>query len=210
VSITEKKTGLNQETDQIESSISKKEEPIMNADTNTINSRIIPAEKLLAITSKIGRDVSFEGNFLSADPNAGLHLEGRFQGAIRFENGGVIHVGAGAVISKGQIVADHIFIEGTFEGDLHARKSLEITGTGVVSGSILYDENLDLHAGARMKATMEFSGDMGERGGKEVKVAEVPVEAPQAIEERTLPGGRNFAEETSRVLNLQPFGRAVA
>lgn len=175
-----------------------------NITTNTINSRIIPAEKLLAITSKIGLDVSFEGNFVSADPNAGLHLEGQFQGAIRFENGGVIHVGRGAVISKGQIVADHIFIEGIFEGDLHARKSVEITGTGVVSGTIIYDENLDLHAGARMKATMEFSGDMGGRGGKEAKAADVPEEAPQANEERTPPG------ETSRVLNMPPFSRAVA
>ena len=176
--------------------------------TDAIKSRIIPSEKLSSITSKIGPDVSFEGNFVSADLNAGLHLEGRFQGAIRFENGGVIHVGRGAVISKGQIVADHIFIEGNFEGDLHARKSLEITGTGVVSGSIVYDANLDLHAGARMKATMEFSGDMGEQGNKEVKDTEALAEGPKAAEMRQI--GRNFADETSRVLNLPPLGRAVA
>lgn len=185
-------------------------EKIMN--TNTINSRIIPAEKLQAITSKIGRDVSFEGNFLSADPSAGLHLEGRFQGAIRFENGGIVHVGAGAVISKGQIIADHIFIEGAFEGDLHARKSLEITGTGVVSGSVRYDENLDLHAGSRMKATMEFTGDMGARDTKEQSNAEsrLTTRPMESMDRRgEFLGGRSLAEETSRVLNLTA-SRAVA
>ena len=142
---------------------------IIMSNVNAINARIISVESLQAITSKIGRDVTFEGNFVSDDPNACLNLEGRFQGAIRFEKGGLVHVGASAVIMQGVVVADHIFIEGIFEGSVHARKSLEITGTAVVSGSVRYDEKLDLHAGARMKATMEYSGDMGER-----KVEEAP------------------------------------
>ena len=130
---------------------------------NTLNARIISVEALQAITSKIGKDVTFEGNFASDDPNACLNLEGQFQGAIRFEKGGLIHVGASAVVTQGQVVADHIFIEGSFEGSVYARKSLEISGTAVVSGSVRYDDKLDLHAGARIKATMEYTGDMGER-----------------------------------------------
>lgn len=130
---------------------------------NTINARIIPVESLQAITSKIGKDVTFEGNFVSADPNACLNLEGKFQGTIRFEKGGIVHVGANAIVSQGQVEADHIFIEGLFEGSVYARKSLEITGTAVVTGSVRYDDKPDLHAGARMKATMEYTGDMGER-----------------------------------------------
>ena len=123
-------------------------------------SRTIPQESLKAITSVIGADVLFSGNFESESKDAGLRLEGRFEGAINMKVGGVIHIAPGSTVNKGTLVADHIFVEGRVEGSIHARKTLEITGTGVVCGSVRYDADLDIHKSGRLRANVEFSGDI--------------------------------------------------
>lgn len=50
-------------------------------------------------------------------------------------NAGLLHVAPGGMV-KGQVEGEHIRIDGTVEGDVHARGSLEINGR--VKGNIFY------------------------------------------------------------------------
>ena len=48
---------------------------------------------------------------------------------------GLLHVGAGGMV-KGQVEGEHVRIDGTVEGDVHARGILEINGR--VKGNVFY------------------------------------------------------------------------
>ncbi|MFM0154884.1 polymer-forming cytoskeletal protein [Paraburkholderia sediminicola] len=50
-------------------------------------------------------------------------------------NAGLLHIAPGGMI-KGQVEGEHVRIDGTVEGDVHARGSLEINGR--VKGNIFY------------------------------------------------------------------------
>src|SRR5579864_7686887 len=50
-------------------------------------------------------------------------------------NAGLLHVGQGEIV-KGQVEGEHVRIDGTEEGDVHARGILEINGR--VKGNVFY------------------------------------------------------------------------
>ncbi|SDR54922.1 Polymer-forming protein [Paraburkholderia fungorum] len=50
-------------------------------------------------------------------------------------NAGLVHVGQGGMV-KGQVEGEHVRIDGTVEGDVHARGVLEINGR--VKGNVFY------------------------------------------------------------------------
>lgn len=131
----------------------------MNTSSTTTDARTISSDTLAQITSVIGAGVAFAGTFTSDQPDAGLKIEGTFEGAINFTKGGAVHLGAGSSITKGDIDADCIYIEGDFEGKLHARKALEIAGTAYVKGEISYSNDIDLHRGARVNGSMAYKGN---------------------------------------------------
>ena len=64
----------------------------------------------------------------------GLSAFGIVDGSL-VSNAGLLHVGQGGMV-KGQVEGEHVRIDGTVEGDVHARGILEINGR--VKGNVFY------------------------------------------------------------------------
>jgi len=127
--------------------------------THPTNTRLVPAERLGAITSLIAEGSVFEGNFHCAQ-DQGIKIDGRLKGNVGFETGGTLHVGANGLIENTRLEADYVFIEGKVIGTVIARKALEITGSGTLIGDVQYDDLIDMHPRARVRGKIEFRGDI--------------------------------------------------
>jgi cytoskeletal protein CcmA (bactofilin family) len=121
--------------------------------------RLVPADRLSAITSLIAEGSMFEGHF-HASRDQGIKIDGVLRGNITFESGGTLHVGATGVIENTRLEADYVFIEGKVTGTVIARKALEIAGSGTLVGDASYDELIDMHPRARVRGKIEYRGDI--------------------------------------------------
>ena len=131
-----------------------------NADkTNNNIARLVPAERLKAISSLIGEGAVFDGSFQSSK-DLGIKVDGKLIGNIVFDQGGAVHIGATGVVENTSIEADYVFIEGKVKGTIVARKSLEITGSATVIGDASYDALIDVHPRARIRGKLEYRGDV--------------------------------------------------
>jgi cytoskeletal protein CcmA (bactofilin family) len=131
-----------------------------NADkTNANLARLVPAERLKAISSLIGEGAVFDGGFHSTK-DLGIKVDGKLLGNIVFEQGGAVHIGPTGVVENTSIEADYVFIEGKVKGSIVARKSLEITGSATVIGDAAYDALVDIHPRARIRGKLEYRGDV--------------------------------------------------
>ena len=123
------------------------------------SARLVPAERLNAITRLIGEGAVFEGSFHSNE-DFGIKVDCQLVGGIVFENGGAIHIGPTGLVENTTLEADYIFIEGKVNGNVIARKSLEISGSATVLGDVLYDALIDIHPRARLRGKIEYRGDV--------------------------------------------------
>jgi cytoskeletal protein CcmA (bactofilin family) len=126
---------------------------------NPTSTRLVPAERLSAITSLIAEGAVFDGNFHTTR-DQGIKVDGQLKGNITFETGGTLHVGATGVIENTRLEADYVFIEGKVIGTVIARKALEITGSATLIGDASYDELIDMHPRARVRGKIEYRGDI--------------------------------------------------
>lgn len=132
--------------------------------TQPAATRLVPVERLSAITSLISESAVFDGSF-HTQRDQGIKVDGLLKGNITFEVGGTVHVGATGIIENTRIEADYVFIEGKVTGTVIARKALEITGSATLIGDASYDELIDMHPRARVRGKIEFRGDIeGARG----------------------------------------------
>jgi cytoskeletal protein CcmA (bactofilin family) len=129
----------------------------MSTDNST--PRLVPADRLKAISSLIGEGAVFDGGFQSSK-DLGIKVDGKLIGNIVFEQGGAVHIGATGVVENTSIEADYVFIEGKVKGSIVARKSLEITGSATVIGDASYDALVDIHPRARIRGKLEYRGDV--------------------------------------------------
>ncbi len=127
--------------------------------SDTTMPRLVPVERLKAISSLIGEGALFEGGFKSSK-DLGIKVDGKMIGNIIFEQGGAIHIGATGIVENTTIEADYVFIEGKVKGIIVARKSLEITGSATVIGDATYDALLDVHPRARIRGKLEYRGEV--------------------------------------------------
>ena len=127
--------------------------------TDNSIARLVPAERLKAISSLIGEGAVFDGGFHSSK-DLGLKVDGKLIGNIVFEQGGAVHIGPTGVVENTSIEADYVFIEGKVKGSIVARKSLEITGSATVIGDASYDALVDVHPRARIRGKLEYRGDV--------------------------------------------------
>lgn len=128
----------------------------MSADRNT---RLVPVERLSAITSLIAEGALFEGNFVTTQ-DQGLKIDGQLTGNISFQTGGTLHIGATGVVESTRLEADYVFIEGKVVGTVIARKALEIAGSATLLGDAAYDEAMDIHPRAKLRGKVEYRGDI--------------------------------------------------
>ncbi|MBL8328530.1 MAG: polymer-forming cytoskeletal protein [Rubrivivax sp.] len=124
--------------------------------------RLVPVEKLSAISSLIAEGAVFEGNF-HTDQDQGIKIDGQLTGSISFATGGTLHVGATGIVESARLEADYILIEGKVIGTVIAHKALEIAGTATLLGDAAYDELIDMHPRARVRGKLEYRGDMDAR-----------------------------------------------
>jgi cytoskeletal protein CcmA (bactofilin family) len=129
-----------------------------NGNNNSL-ARLVPADRLNAISSLLGEGAVFEGSFHSSK-DLGIKIDGKLSGNIVFDQGGAIHIGPTGVVENTSIEADYVFIEGKVKGTIVARKSLEITGSATVIGDAMYDAMVDVHPRARIRGKLEYRGDV--------------------------------------------------
>ena len=83
---------------------------------NPASTRLVPAERLSAITSLIAEGAVFDGNFHTTR-DQGIKVDGQLKGNITFETGGTLHVGAAAVTINTIDNSTKTWIAGTRGGD---------------------------------------------------------------------------------------------
>lgn len=126
---------------------------------NSQTNRLVTNERLENIGTLISESAHFTGDF-SSDQDIGIKVDGKLDGSIILKNGGTIHIGPTADISGAKLEADHIYIEGRVDGNVLARKTLEISGSATLLGDAEYHELIDLHPRAKVKGHLEFTGEI--------------------------------------------------
>lgn len=87
-------------------------------------------DTLLGKSATLNGDLEFSG---------GLHLDGRVNGNVRStaENGGALSVSESGFI-EGSVEVTNIIMNGTVNGDMHARERLVLGGKARVNGNVHY------------------------------------------------------------------------
>jgi cytoskeletal protein CcmA (bactofilin family) len=87
-------------------------------------------DTLLGKTANLHGDLEFSG---------GLHLDGRVNGNVRSnaEDGGALSVSESGFI-EGRVEVTNIVMNGTVNGDMHARERLVLGGKARVNGNVYY------------------------------------------------------------------------
>ena len=169
--------------------------------THFTTARSIDAQRLAEISSFGAPDVVFRGDLESTSPNACFRLEGELHGSIRFLEGGIVHIAKGARMQAGSIEADLIYIEGQVNANIHARLGVEITSSAIVTGKVSFDGELDIHKNARIRAALEYTGDMTVAAHSEASLGadpSLPIAAPSGSTELTC------ESQAQNVVSLMP------
>jgi cytoskeletal protein CcmA (bactofilin family) len=97
------------------------------------------------IKSLIAHGTQIDGNIAFAD---GLRVDGGVNGSVRANDGvpSILVISESAKV-VGEVVADHIIINGTVYGPVHARHMLELQPKARIEGDIQYAA-LEMHQGA--------------------------------------------------------------
>ena len=97
------------------------------------------------IKSLIAEGSEITGDILFKD---GLRIDGHVRGNLRAdEQGTSILVIAEPAVVTGEVCADHIIINGTIYGPVHARQMLELQPKARIEGDVQYAA-LEMHQGA--------------------------------------------------------------
>jgi cytoskeletal protein CcmA (bactofilin family) len=72
-------------------------------------------------------------------------------------NAGLVHIGQGGMV-KGQVEGEHVRVDGTVEGDVHARGVLEINGR--VKGNVYYYGTIRLGPRASLEGQIKRKSDL--------------------------------------------------
>ena len=98
------------------------------------------------IKSLIAQGTRIEGNMKF---NEGLRVDGEVFGDIQAttEDAGSLLVISEAAVVQGAVAADHVIINGTVRGAVHARELLELQPKARIEGDVSY-VSLEMHQGA--------------------------------------------------------------
>jgi cytoskeletal protein CcmA (bactofilin family) len=104
------------------------------------------------IKSLIAQGTRIEGNMKF---NEGLRVDGEVFGDIQAtteESGSLLVISEAAVV-QGGIAADHVIINGTVRGPVHARELLELQPKARIEGDVSYVA-LEMHQGATISGQL--------------------------------------------------------
>jgi cytoskeletal protein CcmA (bactofilin family) len=102
-------------------------------------------KKQPAIKSLIAHQCQIDGNFTFSD---GMRLDGQVHGNLTgsMERPSILVISESALVT-GAVEADHIIINGTVTGPVHARVMLELQPKARITGEVVY-KALEMHKGA--------------------------------------------------------------
>src|SRR5689334_13773387 len=105
------------------------------------------------IKSLIAQGTRIEGNMKF---NEGLRVDGEVYGDILAtqEDSGSLLVISEAAIVQGSVQADHVIINGTVRGPVHARELLELQPKARIEGDVSYVA-LEMHQGATICGSLK-------------------------------------------------------
>ena len=97
------------------------------------------------IRSLIAEDSEIEGNLKFTD---GLRIDGKVRGNVsaRAEAASILVISETGAVT-GELIADHIIVNGTVRGPVHARVMLELQPKARIEGDVYYTA-LEMHQGA--------------------------------------------------------------
>lgn len=104
------------------------------------------------IKSLIAQGTRIEGNMKFTE---GLRVDGEVFGDIQAtaEEAGSLLVISEAAVVQGGIAADHVIINGTVRGPVHARELLELQPKAKIEGDVSY-VSLEMHQGATISGQL--------------------------------------------------------
>lgn len=128
-------------------------------------------DTLLGKAATLNGDLEFSG---------GLHLDGRINGNVRSsaEDGGALSVSESGFI-EGTVEVTSIVMNGTVNGDMHARERLVLGGKARVNGNVHYGV-IEMAPGAVITGKLI---PLGAPAGKEtpIQAAETPNSSEEAV-----------------------------
>ena len=107
----------------------------------------------LPTVTLLSTGLSIHGNVIL---DHGLSSFGIIDGNV-ISSSGLVHVGQGGMV-KGQVEGEHVRIDGTVEGDVHARGILEINGR--VKGNVFYCGTIRLGPRATLDGQIKRKSDL--------------------------------------------------
>jgi cytoskeletal protein CcmA (bactofilin family) len=109
-----------------------------------------PIRSLIAEDSEINGNISF---------SEGLRIDGAVTGNIsaRVEKASILVISETATIT-GEVLADHIIVNGTVKGPVHARVLLELQPSARIQGDVQYIA-LEMHQGAIIDGQLRPGAD---------------------------------------------------
>ena len=123
------------------------------------------------IKSLIAQGTHIEGNMKFSE---GLRVDGEVVGDIsaKAEEKGSMLVISEAAVVQGSIQADHVIINGTVRGPVHARELLELQPKARIEGDVSYVA-LEMHQGATISGQLRplVTGAAGEEEKPLLKLA---------------------------------------
>jgi cytoskeletal protein CcmA (bactofilin family) len=124
-------------------------------------------DTLLGKTAMLNGDLEFSG---------GLHLDGRVNGNVRSsaDDGGALSVSESGFI-EGSVEVTNIVMNGTVNGDMHARERLVLGGSARVNGNVHYGV-IEMAPGAVITGKL-----IPLSSGKAAAPAETPIEPDPAV-----------------------------
>ncbi|HCX83465.1 MAG: cell shape determination protein CcmA [Curvibacter sp. RIFCSPHIGHO2_12_FULL_63_18] len=112
------------------------------------------------IKSLIAEGTKIEGNMTFSD---GLRVDGSIVGNVLASDGGAsILVISDSASITGEITADHIIVNGTVKGPIHARHMLELQPKARIEGDVEYAA-LEMHQGALIAGQLRPMLDSDEK-----------------------------------------------
>ena len=98
------------------------------------------------IKSLIAEGIVIDGNIRFTE---GLRIDGKVMGSVEAEpeQPSILVVSEAAVVEGGAVRADHVIINGTVKGPVHAAEILELQPKARIEGDVTY-KALEMHQGA--------------------------------------------------------------
>ena len=120
--------------------------------------RLVPFSAIENAHNVLPAGAAMKGE-MTASTGLSIRIDGTYSGSIALGPGSTIYISKEAVVDAKSIEADMILIEGRITGNVKAREAIELASSALVNGSVTYEGELDIHAGAKIRGQINGPQD---------------------------------------------------